>query len=227
MDLPVLVRRRATDEVYDILRASILEHRFMPGDRLLVDQLAEQLGVSLTPVRHAVQQLATEGLVEIRPRSGTFVAQLTDTDVFETFEIRRALECLAAETAVVHVSDETLKQLRRLVWKMSEPADTEADRHRHEQDNSEFHRLIVEASQNRRLMETYEGLKAHLQIARVHGASLGVWVQRLAEERKEHEEIMLAIEARDGGRLSQALTSHINRARNALMETLRQTNAKI
>src|SRR6185295_5329524 len=110
MDLPVLTRRRATDEVYDVLRASILDHRFRPGERLFVDQIAAHLGVSLTPVRHALQQLATEGLVEIRPRSGTYVASLTDADISETFEIRRALEYLAAESAVSRIEDETLKQ---------------------------------------------------------------------------------------------------------------------
>lgn len=227
MDLPVLARRRATDEVYDILRDSILEHRFVPGERLLVDQLAARLGVSLTPVRHAIQQLATEGLVEIRPRSGTTVASLTDADISETFEIRRALECLAAETAVGRIGDEVLKQLRRLVWKLAEPVESDADRLRHERDNSEFHRLIVEASGNRRLAEMYKGLKAHLQIARVHSVSLGEWVKRLPEEHGEHEEIMAALEARDRDRLIAALSGHIDRARTALIETLSKSHANV
>ena len=58
-----------TDEVYDVMRRSILTNVFRPGQRLPIEEIANQLGVSLTPVRHAIQQLATEGLIEIRPRS--------------------------------------------------------------------------------------------------------------------------------------------------------------
>ena len=77
MELTKISRQRATDEVYEALRQSILGHLFAPGERLQVEEIAAKLGVSLTPVRHAIQQLATEGLIEIKPRSGTFVAKLT------------------------------------------------------------------------------------------------------------------------------------------------------
>src|SRR5437879_12298854 len=102
------------------------------------------LGVSLTPVRHAIQQLATEGLIEIRPRSGTFVASLDISDIAETFDIRVALECLAAEKAVVNATDDQVKQLRRLVWALSEPVGSEADRTRPAARNSGVHRALVE-----------------------------------------------------------------------------------
>lgn len=227
MDLPVLARRRATDEVYDILRASILDHRFGPGERLFVDQIAGRLGVSLTPVRNALQQLATEGLVEIRPRSGTYVASLTDADISDTFEIRRALECLAAEGAVTRITEEALQQMRQLVSQLAEPVETEADRLRHEQDNSAFHRLIIEASGNRRLAAMYEDLKAHLQIVRVHSLSVRDSMDRLPEERREHEEILAALEARDGERAVRALSRHIERARTALMASLQQSSGNL
>lgn len=227
MDFPVLSRRRATDEVYDVLRGGILQHHFRPGERLHVDRLASSLGVSLTPVRHALQHLAAEGLVEIRPRSGTFVASLTSEDVIETFDIRRALECLAVETAVENLTEEQMKQLRRLVWKLAEPVESEQDRLRHEQDNSQFHRLIVEASGKRRLASMYEDLKAHIQIAMVHRISAEEAMERLADEQREHEEIMLALEARDKDRAVQALAQHINRANRALAGTLRRANANV
>src|SRR5262245_16990793 len=121
LTLPALARKRATDEVYDVLKRSILANVFTPGQRLPVEEISKKLGVSLTPVRHAIQQLATEGLIEIRPRSGTFVASLDTRDIRETFDIRRALECLAAETAVRNVTDEQLRTARRLVWALSEP----------------------------------------------------------------------------------------------------------
>ena len=81
MKLRRITRKRATDEVYEALREAILTRGFKPGERLQVEEIAEKLGVSLTPVRHSVQRLCTEGLIEIRPRSGTFVATLTKDDI--------------------------------------------------------------------------------------------------------------------------------------------------
>ncbi|MBI1790714.1 MAG: GntR family transcriptional regulator, partial [Acidobacteria bacterium] len=84
MELARLNRARATDEVYDALRQAVLSHLFQPGERLQVGEISAKLGVSPTPVRHAIQRLASEGLIEIRPRSGTFVASLTVPDIEET-----------------------------------------------------------------------------------------------------------------------------------------------
>ena len=215
MELTRLKRQRATDEVYQALRQSILGHLFAQGQRLQVEEIATKLGVSLTPVRHAIQQLATEGLIEIRPRSGTFIAQLTARDVEETSDIRCALECLAAETAVQHATDREIAELKSLVARMAKGARTERDRKQHEQDNRRFHRLLIESSGNKRLAEMYESLNAHLQIARVHSRAAD-WEARLEVEQAEHEEIVAALGARDLPRLIHALRVHILRARKSL-----------
>jgi DNA-binding GntR family transcriptional regulator len=185
-----------------------------------VDEIAEKLGVSLTPVRHAIQQLATEGLIEIRPRSGTYVAQLTAKDVEETFDLRTALECLAAERAVERATAEQLGELRRLLEELARPVATDEDRKRHERDNRCFHKLLIDASGNRRLAESYEGMNAHLQIVRVHSQQTD-WAERLQVERAEHEEIVAALEARDVPRLQTAVRTHIQRARVSLIEGLK------
>lgn len=75
-----------------------------PGERLNVHELASGLGVSLTPVRSAIQQLAVEDPVEIRPWSGTFAASVTPRDLEETFKLRCALECAAGEDAIRSIS---------------------------------------------------------------------------------------------------------------------------
>src|ERR1039457_4290391 len=110
MEMAKLQRDRLVDAVYQSLRQAILDSSIPPSERLNVEELAQKLGVSLTPVRHAVQQLATEGLVEIKPRSGTFVTQLSAQNVEETLEIRRALECLAVETAIEKITREDLRR---------------------------------------------------------------------------------------------------------------------
>jgi len=220
MELTRISRQRASDEVYLTLRQSILSHLFEPGERLQVDEIAEKLGVSLTPVRHAVQQLATEGLIEIRPRSGTFVAQLTVQDIEETFDLRTALECLAAEKLVMRIQAKQITEFRRLLTELARPIESDLDIKRHQENNLAFHQLLIDGSENRRLAETYESLNAHLRIVRVHSRQSG-WEKRLKIEQSEHEEIVNALEARDLERLKNALRSHIQRSRQSLIEGLK------
>ena len=219
MEFTKLHRERAVDGVYKELRHAIVSDLLKPGERLNVEELAEKLGVSLTPVRGAIQQLATEGLVEIKPRSGTFVASLTAQDVEETLQIRCALECLAGEEAVRRIGAEDLGRLRELLHALGKPAASEEEQRAHGRDNSELHQIIVRASGNRRLREIYEELNAHIQIARVHAGESN-WAARLEEEREEHEAIVAALEARDAEGLRNALRKHVYRAKDALVAAL-------
>jgi GntR family transcriptional regulator, rspAB operon transcriptional repressor len=81
ISLGKIERRRAVDEVHQAIREAILSRRFPPGMRLNVEELSSQLGVSLTPVRSAIQMLSAEGLVDVHSRSGTFVTTLTRRDL--------------------------------------------------------------------------------------------------------------------------------------------------
>ena len=220
VELVRLQRERAVDSVYQALRQAIVTHLIKPGERLNVEDLAGKLGVSLTPVRGAVQQLAAEGLVEIRPRSGTFVANLSSRDVEETFRIRCALECLAARDGVEHITAQQLRRLKELLRALRKPVRGEEDRQAHERDNLELHRIIVRASQNRRLIDMHEALNAHIAIARIHAAEAN-WT-RPRDEEAEHAAIVKAVEEGDGASLSAALQRHIHRAKDALVAALRQ-----
>ena len=214
------------DDVHQAIREAILDRRFPPRMRLNVEELASQLGVSLTPVRHAIQQLATEGLIDIHPRSGTYVAILSAHDIEETFEIRCALECLAAEKALARITEVKVGRLRELLKLLSDPVASESDLKRHEKHNLELHRIIIDSAGNKRLAEMYESLNAHIKIARIHGAEAGGngFSNRLAEEQAEHEAIVDAIESRDTKRVTSAMRKHIYRAKDALIGSLGATD---
>lgn len=211
------------DTVHEAMRQAILTSALRPGERLNPGELAAQLGVSLMPVRHAIQLLAAEGLVEVRPRSGTFVASVSAREVRETFEIRCALECLAMEKAVSALSDNDLGEMRRLRDAMAKTPRNEADRRQHEQDNADFHLLFLEAAGNVKLIEMYAGLRAHIQIAGVHAGDLN-WRSRLAQEIAEHEEIVKAVEARDASRAVDAMRRHITRSCESLAGAVEKKN---
>lgn len=219
LDLPRLQRERAVDAVYQALRAAIVSYAMRPGDRLNIEDLASKLGVSLTPVRGAIQQLANEGLIEIRPRSGTFVATLSAQDIEETFKIRCALECLAAEESIESLNSLDVRRLKELLKTLKRPIRSAEDRQAHERDNSEFHNILMQGSGNRRLLEMYEELNAHIKIARIH-AGESDWPERLQDERAEHEAIVNAIESRDVAGLVAALRKHIYRAKDVLVRAI-------
>jgi DNA-binding GntR family transcriptional regulator len=218
MELGKIERRRAVDDVHQAIRDAILDRRFPAGMRLNAEELASQLGVSLTPIRSAIQLLSAEGLVDVHSRSGTFVATLSRRDLEETFEIRGALECLAAESAA-SLTDGDIDKVRKLLAVLSKPIGNDSQRQVHEQANSEFHDTIIRSAGNRRLADMYESLQAHIAMCRVHRHD-GNWELRLPKEQQEHEEIVQAMERRDSKALVKALRSHISRAKNVLMQNL-------
>ena len=212
-------RRRAVDDVHAAIRDAILSRQFPPGMRLNVDELAAQLGVSLTPVRSAIQLLAAEGLVDVHSRSGTYVATLSRRDLAETFDIRCALECLAAEHAAPALTDQQIADARRLLAVLGRPIRNDVQRQAHEQANRDLHQILIEASDNKRLADMYDSLQAHIAMGRLHRQDQN-WQSRIPVEQEEHEEIVAAMEKRDAHALTKALRRHITRAKAVLLEAI-------
>ena len=214
-------RERASDSVCNILRESILDQTFLPGQRLDVKMLAEKLDVSLTPIKDAITRLVVEGLIELRPRSGTYVSLLSPEDVEETLAIRRALECLAAETISQNLKDSDLAWFEEIIVLLER---SEKDRNLHEKRNSDLHLKLVELSKNKKLIETYRSLNAYIKVARIHNAS-NSWIDRVAAERVEHRKILQALKARNSRALQRALNNHILRASYVLVQDLKAKRA--
>ena len=100
------------DVVFNTLREAILTGDIEPGERLMEIRLAEKLGVSRTPIREAIRMLQLEGLVNMTPRKGTVVAEISKEDLKNVLEVRKVLEQLAVEKACENVSDEAVSELR-------------------------------------------------------------------------------------------------------------------
>ena len=161
-------------------------------------------GTSLTPVRGAIELLAAEGLVDVQPRSGTFVAMLTAQDVEETLDgaLRLGMHGRGKGGGEAHGSDDIAKA-RRLLEDMARPIHDERDSRKHDAANFELHQILIQGSGNRRLAEMYEKLNAHLTIARLHARAAG-WKRRLGQVQAEHEAIVDAMERRDEKALVEA-----------------------
>lgn len=219
-------RQRISDYVYEEVLRAILDERFRPGERLSIPDLANEMDVSQMPVRQAMDRLAEEGLVEVRPRSGTFVAEPEERDIADTFDLRRALDGLAAETAVLHVTDKDITYLDATVDRMDEYAAAgNAGMQDHDRLNWEFHLFIVRLAGNEKLYEMYQQLNAHLKIASIH-ASNHDWADRVPLAQREHREMVRALARRDANSLATVLAEHVERAKNALISDIRAVRSR-
>ncbi len=221
-----LPTRTIADNVYQTLRAHIINQTFAPGERLQVDDLAQQLGVSRTPVKDALNLLAAEGLVRISPRRSTYVAELTIEEVLETYEVRLALELAAGERLVRTVTPELLAQLEAACLAVEAATQSLDNVEEHLRKNFDFHELFVELSGNRKLLEIYRSLHAMIQIARIHYRASSNWYHRLDKERNEHRAIMDALGARDRTALMAAITTHMQRAQQSLVQDMQAADQK-
>ena len=211
---------RIADSVLAVLREAIVQGAMPPGSRISVDDVAKQLGVSRTPVSDALKVLATDGLVEVRPRVGTFVARVTFDGLSEVLEVRRALELVACEGACHHVTDSDISVLKAVMRNTADvvkgPGAGAEAAQRHDALNLAFHQHIVRLARNKKLMEVYDGLRAHLQIARMH-VEAPRWWERVPIETEEHGSVVAALEARDANAMKRALDDHLRRSSASLL----------
>ena len=101
------------DVVFNTLRQAILRGELKPGERLMEIQLANKLGVSRTPIREAIRKLELEGLVLMIPRKGAEVAEITEKNMRDVLEVRKALEELAVQLACEKITDEEIEEMKK------------------------------------------------------------------------------------------------------------------
>ena len=215
-EISPLKASRLTDQVYEAITARILNGTFRPGDRLDVNWLAEKLEVSPTPVKNALSLLANEGLVQILPRNGTFVTQVSRRSLEEALSLREAFELLAADTLIDNLTPELLAELTNRVDAIQHAPDVASHYHR----NTELHQRLVEVSGNQMLAAFYRQLHAHIHIALLHARS-STWKARAGVEADEHRAIVNALAARDVDLLKSAIRAHLKRSRKSLLEEIR------
>lgn len=229
MEIQALKTQRIVDMVRDVLRDKILTQEVKPGEKLSPEWLSRQFGVSRSPIQEALTLLATEGLVEIIPRKGSFVAVLSKKEMAEMMDMRRALEWVACEGAVQNVSAKDLHDLRQMLIEMQALASSDLPMQEraklYSTKNLEFHSRIVQLSENQSLIDAYRGLK-NLTIQSVRAqVSAGHWITRLDGDQAEHLEIVTALEQRDEERLKTAVDRHLKRAKSSLVGDIEEVLA--
>ena len=211
---------RLSDQAYQVLRDSILRRELPPGHRLDLDDLQSQLGISRTPLKEAIGRLATEGLINVIPRRGSYVTELTTEDVAERFNVRQILELGAVDDIMDNLTDEHLDGLRRVytdLKALTTPEGITSDYFGFLDKDREFHRAILSIADNKLLLEIYEGLNLHLQVAKVFYLAQD---KRTGLVGREHREILKALEARDAEALRATLREHIQSAKQVVVSEI-------
>jgi len=194
------VRAQAADE----LRDRILTGRLRPGDRLDLDQLTAEFGISRTPIREALLELSYEGLVAITPRSGMAVVGITPEDAVDNFAILAALAGKGAELATARISPEELRELRALAGAIGDSDDVVAA-------NRHFHRAINLAARSPRLL-TYVRQAQRV----VPGNYFELFPEQEQRSQREHAALLDAMEQGDGAEARRLMESHVLSAGEAL-----------
>jgi DNA-binding GntR family transcriptional regulator len=207
------------EQVYGELRTRILTRRHAPGEKLSLHHLSDELGVSRSPVHHALTRLVSEGLLSVRPRRGYFVTPVTARALAEGYDVRLALELHAADRTVGRVAASDLRILRSLL-------DATADAISDEQwdvANAAFHEHQIDLAENALLSSFYRELSVNLLMQVIRGGRLEGHPNLVTE----HTRIVEAFERDDVGAARRAIGAHIETGRRIALEAIERAGGTL
>lgn len=202
------------DQVYELIKAQLMDHLVEPGARLSIDGLARNLRVSPTPVREALARLESDGLVAKRPHYGYTAAPLMDSKTFEElFRMRLLLEPASASWAAQAATAKQISAMEDLIAAMSKPVVGESyENYRaFAAQDAAFHLALAEASGVQLMVEVLARLRPHTQLYRLY-YSVGISDDTVAE----HSRVIDAVSRRDEAAASAAMTAHLSASQQRL-----------
>lgn len=205
--------RPLREMVYEELKMQILTGAIVPGTRMMEVELAEQMGVSRTPIREAIRKLEKEGLVTIEPRRGAYASQISTEDMVEILEVRQNMEGLAAYFAASRMKPDQLAELKA-VSQLYNEAVANGDMNSMIKHDTRFHRIIVESCNNKILVQMIEQLQELvLRFRYIYYDNF----RRAENMPEEHRAILEAIEQGDEDAARAAADIHIDRLKELVI----------
>lgn len=204
---PRIKRQSLGSEVTRVLRRMLIEGRIAPGERLVEDRLAREMGASRTPLREALHRLEQEGLLVRRPRGGYELRPLAPAEVEEAVEMRSRLESYAASLAALRAPEEILAALEQNIAAFA-AAHARRDSKALAALNAEFHALLAAGAGSKlliRLLEVLEGIVERISWQAATGVEAGCW------SLDEHRAIVASLRSRDPEAAARAAAEHVRR----------------
>ncbi|HUH16125.1 MAG TPA: GntR family transcriptional regulator [Gaiellaceae bacterium] len=215
MPVTVTPRTNLNDRVYETLKARLVRRELGPGEKVSLHELAGSLGVSRSPVHHALTRLVSEGLLSVKPRRGYYVTPLTESALEEGYDVRLALELQAAERAVGNVPPAGLVRLREL----HEATAAAVSHAEWDCANAAFHEHQVDLAGNALLSRFYRELSVNLMMQVIRGGKLEGDSYLITE----HGAIVEAFEEGDLVAAQAAIRAHIATGRRIALEAIERT----
>ncbi len=206
--------------IFTTLRDAIIVGELRPGERLMEVKLAEKMGVSRTPVREAIRKLELEGLVDMIPRKGAHVADLSVKDIVDVLEVRASLDGLAALLAAERITDEEIDELNHVNSQFVSFLQKENLQGSIKKD-VEFHEIIYRSSRNEKLIQIVSNLREQVQRFRV--IYLKDYVNP-KELEKEHKDIIDAICSKDSELSHKVAQNHIKSQQESIINAIKRSN---
>jgi len=206
--------RSLKEAVYRRLKENIVRGRIPAGTKLAEIQLARKLGVSRTPLREAINRLEQDGFVNIIPRRGAFVKKHSLQEILENLVLREVLEGLAGRLAACHATPDMIRRMKACFRGFSE-RNVERSIASYAHQNIRFHNLIIEASQNQKLIAIIRNLFDQMDMVRLHTIVLP---GRARKSLDEHWAIIRCIEKEQAQKAENELRTHIADLRRAVLK---------
>jgi DNA-binding GntR family transcriptional regulator len=204
---PIKRQKTLTEQAADAIRARIVDGQFEFGEALSEIALANELGVSKTPVREAFLQLKNEGLVEILPQRGTFVFKMTTEQLRQLMEMRELLEVNSLRFAMRGGGEDLARELQRIIESMEKTAN-DRDPVTYRRHDADFHAAMIRASANAFIQSAYNVIALRVQAFR-NRVSLDAQNWRSLDE---HKQVLAYVEEKDADAAAEALLNHIRGA---------------
>jgi DNA-binding GntR family transcriptional regulator len=202
-----------TDWAYETIRKLILTLKVAPGEQLQIERLAEQMGVSRTPVREALLRLEQDGLTRVVPRVGVFVTDVSRRELEELYELRELLESRATEEATPRLSEEDLQHIDALL-QASQAAVEKGEVHDFLDAEIAFHDLLLQRARNQRLIKIMESLGDLTYRWRIISLRSE---DNVRQSLVEHEGIAAALRERNARQAGQRMGNHIRAAKERMI----------
>jgi len=218
------LRRNLELEVYDLIKSSILDRKYMPGDKISIEKLIAELGVSRTPIVIALKMLEKELLINTMPRRGHYVRTFTKREIIDVLELRETLEALGARKAARHISESQMKELRAFFRDIDVEGDPKA-LSAYAREDQRFHEFIMGVAGGDVLSSVF---KAYAVVIFTYHADLpGGFVRHPRETIREHLELIEAICKRDENKAEKLMRNHMRLGREKFIKELEREEKKI
>ena len=206
------------DVIFVTLREAIIAGELKPGERLMEVHLSEKMGVSRTPVREAIRKLELEGLVDMIPRKGAHVAELSVKDIMDVLEVRASMDGLATSLSALRITEEEINELKHVYSQFINCVEKENLQGTIKKD-AEFHDIIYRSSRNEKLIQIVNNLRDQVQRFRV------IYLKGFGSSKeliKEHGEIVDAIINRDVEMAQKVAEKHIKNQEEAIIKVVKK-----